>query len=375
MVCKQQAAATKDELTSESKPRVLGFGEAHESQASVAQLLRKARLMFVVIAPWVIIGALVYIAFFIHPGSIIQSVPSAPIARGDRFYGATSAGGNTLWLVGRFGKIIKSSNEGHSWVIQSSPTQSNLQSIVAWNKDDALAVGDNSTVIRTNDGGRHWSLVHDVPEASSEFNKLLKATISGNGDVWVVGEEGAVLVSRDKGKVWTRVAPTQDITLNGVATAAGTVWTVGEFGTILVSHNDGVNWSKQAAGTNSTLTAVTFSDASKGVAVGLDGTVLVTDDGGTHWGPAAMPRTTTQFYAIAHSKEGWLASGDNGMFATASLNSESWSLHSLGESNFSWHVEALSIDKGQQWLLVGSSVRMLEAGDWDRMRSPNGSHP
>ena len=341
----------------------------------MVRLVHKARTLFIVVIPWVIIGSLVYIAFFIKPGSLIQSPPVPPVAHGDRFYGVASPDASTFWAVGSFGKIIKSPNAGESWVIQPSPVHSSLQSVVAWNKQDALAVGDNSIIIRTSDGGAHWSEVHDVPQASSEFNKLIKATISPTGDVWVVGEQATVLVSRDKGSTWTRVAPVQDITFNGIAINAGTVWVVGEFGTILVSHDGGATWLPQSSGTESTLTAITFNDATTGVAVGLDGTILVTADGGEHWAPAAMPPTQTQFYAVAHSKNAWLVSGDNGMFATVSLPSQKWDLHTLGKSDFSWHVAALSMAKGQKWLVVGSDVRILEAGHWNEVKPDNGAHP
>ena len=373
---KQQQPTGEDEaVLGQSRPAAPAAADLTESPRSMARILRQLRTAFIVVIPWAIIGSLVYIAFFVHPGSIVEAPATPPVTPGDRFYGATSVQGDTFWVVGNFGKIIKSSNAGSSWTIQPTPARFSLQSVVAWNKDDAIAVGDNSTVVRTSDGGAHWLAVAGVPQVSEEFNKLLQAKISSDGTVWVVGEQGTVLVSRDKGATWTRVAPVQDTTFNGLAISGDTVWVAGEFGTILVSQDVGATWTAQTSGTDSTLTAIQFSDASTGVAVGLDGTVLVTNDGGAQWTPAAMPTTTTQFYAVAYSKNTWFASGDSGTFASASSPAESWVLHSLGEKDFSWYVDALPIGKTQGWLLVGSGVRLLKAGPWAAVSSATGVRP
>ncbi|QFZ85063.1 hypothetical protein GFK26_21020 [Variovorax paradoxus] len=68
------------------------------------------------------------------------------------------------------------------------------------------------------------------------------------------------------------------------AAQAGQRWlAVGERGVIVRSDDAGRSWVQAATPVSVTLTAVRFSDARNGIAVGHAGTVLVTQDGGTRW--------------------------------------------------------------------------------------------
>jgi photosystem II stability/assembly factor-like uncharacterized protein len=79
--------------------------------------------------------------------------------------------------------------------------------------------------------------------------------------------------------------------LLGVATLPdGRVVAVGERGHVLVSTDAGQSWRQSPVPVSSTLTAVHFSDAAHGWAVGHDETILRTEDGGrawqlSHWAP------------------------------------------------------------------------------------------
>jgi photosystem II stability/assembly factor-like uncharacterized protein len=77
-------------------------------------------------------------------------------------------------------------------------------------------------------------------------------------------------------------APERTVLL-GAAQAGSRLLAVGERGVIVRSDDAGRSWAQAATPVSVTLTAVRFSDAQHGIAVGHGGTVLVTEDGGTHW--------------------------------------------------------------------------------------------
>src|SRR5699024_7258558 len=131
-----------------------------------------------------------------------------------------------------FGKIVKSTNGGTSWITQQTSTHASLQDVAAWSETNAVAVGDKATIIVTHDGGSHWSAATSVPHTKS-FNKLISVFTLPGGQAWAVGQSGAILRSKDHGANWQRMHKTQRILFHDVYGSNQGIWVVGEFGTIL----------------------------------------------------------------------------------------------------------------------------------------------
>lgn len=68
-----------------------------------------------------------------------------------------------------------------------------------------------------------------------------------------------------------------------LAPAGARLVAVGERGIVIYSDDDGVHWIQATVPVSVTLTAVHFTDASRGFAVGHDGAVLSSTDGGKNW--------------------------------------------------------------------------------------------
>jgi photosystem II stability/assembly factor-like uncharacterized protein len=80
-----------------------------------------------------------------------------------------------------------------------------------------------------------------------------------------------------------RSALAQRALVNGVAQAGRRLVAVGQRGHILYSDDRGANWRQATVPLSADLTALTFSDARNGWAVGHDAVVLRTTDGGLNW--------------------------------------------------------------------------------------------
>ena len=101
--------------------------------------------------------------------------------------------------------------------------------------DRVIAVGEHSTVVRTNDGGATWTVQSGI---SGDVRLLASSFVDGD-----------------------------------VGTA------VGESGTILRTTDGGESWGLQDGGTTVRLSDVSFVDADNGFAVGNEGTILHTGKG------------------------------------------------------------------------------------------------
>lgn len=58
--------------------------------------------------------------------------------------------------VANSGQIFRTTNEAASWDVQSSGTNTNLNSISSLYGNTAFIVGNNGTISKTNNGGSYW---------------------------------------------------------------------------------------------------------------------------------------------------------------------------------------------------------------------------
>jgi photosystem II stability/assembly factor-like uncharacterized protein len=167
--------------------------------------------------------------------------------------------------------------------------------------DDAWAVGEDGTVLRSAGGTGQWT-IEPVPAATGRLNAVDVVQASG----WAVGDAAAIL--RLVGTGWTSQPPASDITadLHGVHADATGGWAVGAAGTVL-SWN-GTEWERQAqdADVTATLRDVHFVGDS-GVAVGDAGTIVATANRGQDWTVQTAPEGAGDLYGVflADAQHAW----------------------------------------------------------------------
>lgn len=191
---------------------------------------------------------------------------------------------------------------------------------------------------------------------------------SSNGKVLVAGTaSGAIVVSADAGKNWTRhtlEAPASVIGLAAcpdggfvgidfyrklwVGSTDGTqwkalpldekvdpmavtcdvknrVWVAGSHSSVLSSADRGATWTKQEADEDVILTTIQFVDEQHGFVTGEFGTVMTTADGGASW--TAQPPIPGDFYpyatVFADAQRGW-TSGLGGVLLHTTDGGKTW---------------------------------------------------
>ena len=307
--------------------------------------------------PFMIVGGLLYLAFFVKAESGVVKVISPPLERRDVFYGMTIPAPDVIWAVGSNGKIVRSVNDGETWAAQVSPLSSHIQSISAWDERQAIAVGNQGRIAVTSDGGTHWVEV-EAPH-SEVANKLLRVRVYGDGVAWAVGELGAVLRTNDYGKTWQRAVAEKDQAWNDVFFIGNQGWVVGEFGAMLKTADGGATWNALSSPVKSSLLSVYFRDANNGVAVGLAGVVLRTSDGGNKW-TLVKPATKEHLNSVIWDGSHWIAVGDKGIMISSDMGGEDWRGGRIDDKDLSWHTQIIFAQ--DKYYLAGANLSELKQG-------------
>ena len=325
---------------------------------SVAKLMMGA-------VPWLVIAGLLYAGLFIKPKPVGSTVYPPAIDSNDLLLGAVASGDKTAWLVGNFGKILRTDDRGVTWRLQKSGTDEHLQDVDAWDANHALAVGNNGIVLRTEDGGNNWQQI-TVPR-STIANKMIRVHTLPGGEAWAVGEVGKILHSSDYGKTWTRMRPEEDVIINDIAVVApDNIWAVGEYGRMFHSVDQGKTWQDVKSGAPGSLTAVAFRDGEHGVAVGVDGAFVWTADGGKEWHYLTGDQTGNTQHLLAvqwdTAENFWIATGNKGVWVKADPTVTKFTVGKFSDSDLSPHTKIVFM--GNKAIVAGAHAGLWDGQTW-----------
>jgi photosystem II stability/assembly factor-like uncharacterized protein len=197
------------------------------------------------------------------------------------------------YLVGDDGKIVRTPDGGHVWYSTASPTHKDLFD-VAFFGTNGWAVGDDNTILHSSDDGRTWT--QQDSGLKSKY-KLTDVAFVTNRVGWVVGyrlhdskKYAVILYTKDAGATWTDqtnniVGGRDFIPRDITGTQAGWVYIVGDQGAYLMTTDDGKTWNRkdQGYGKDMNILAISFGSATLGCYVGTYGILRMTYDAGLHW--------------------------------------------------------------------------------------------
>jgi hypothetical protein len=118
------------------------------------------------------------------------------------------------------------------------------------------------------------------PQSLPTLNGI--AAVRGTDSALVaVGQNGTILRTDDGGRSWRQLLSGTGTSLHSIAFSTRlSGWAVGDDGTILHTTDGGANWRSQTIGTGARLQRVIFISEEQGWVVGADGLILATRDGG-----------------------------------------------------------------------------------------------
>lgn len=189
------------------------------------------------------------------------------------------------YAVGAFGTILKSTDWGQSWAVQTvdwstltdDGAEPHLYDIHVAEDGSVTAVGEFELVLRSSDG-QQWKALH-----KGERSLFGLSVVDGGKKMYASGQSGALLSSADGGATWVSHKTGTGAILTGVhATPKGEVLASG-INAVVLSRDGGASWSplNSKLVRNAWYQALAASEGPGGkrrvVAVGAGGTILELD--------------------------------------------------------------------------------------------------
>lgn len=181
-------------------------------------------------------------------------------------------------------------NDGAAWTAAKSPTHATLTGISFADSARGWAVGHDATILATSDGGHTWSKQWQGANLTDSFLDLLALDQT---HVIAIGAYGLYVTSVDGGHTWKqRKIIADDYHLNRISRdTAGNLYIAGEHGTILRSRNRGASWVAIPTTYDGSFYGVLPLRSGALLAYGLRGRIFRSEDDGEHWNPVANAET------------------------------------------------------------------------------------
>lgn len=280
--------------------------------------------------------------------------------------------GDRLVAVGERGHILVSTDAGRSWRQSPVPTRTTLTSVFFLDAQLGWAGGHDATILRTRDGGASWQIVHADPDLDAP---ILDLWFRDADYGLAVGAYGLALVTNDGGVSWreqpltvTAAAdaflddadtPGLDLHLNHLrATPAGQLYLAGESGHLLHSRDSGRHWQLLRFPYVGSLFGTLPLDERRLLAFGLRGHLFYSADAGRRWQAVETGTDATLNDAVRLRDGRIVAVGLAGTVLLGSDDATRFELHP--QADRAGFARVLEAPDGALVLLGAQGARRLE---------------
>ncbi len=173
-----------------------------------------------------------------------------------------------VYAFGNFGTFLESQDRGLTWQQRDIGSGDKHLYAMAGSDDGRLMlVGEQGLVMRSNDNGANWQVVPQF------YIGTFFGVVRASADEWIAyGMRGNIYYSKDFGETWRKVETPLSISLFGDTTAAdGTIYLVGEGGVTLASRDHGSSFEVVQQSGAGTFTAITQMQGNRMMVAGLVG--------------------------------------------------------------------------------------------------------
>ena len=268
--------------------------------------------------------------------------------------------GPEIVAVGERGTILGSSDQGRSWESRASQVQATLTGIAfAPGGRRGWAVGHDAVILATEDGGRSWRQQWQGENLTDSF---LDVIALDERRAIAVGAFGLYVETTDGGATWTpRRLLEDDYHLNRITRGpSGTLYLAGEHGTLLRSRDQGANWDGIHSPYDGSFYGILPLGDELLLAYGLRGRLYVSADDGETWEQVANERRSLMLTALAVGPQRVIAAGQARAFVALDLAGRN--LESAYPTMLTAVAELLLLPDGSLLCLGEGGVTILPAG-------------
>jgi photosystem II stability/assembly factor-like uncharacterized protein len=248
--------------------------------------------------------------------------------------------GNTGFIVGSGGTVLKTTNGGATWVNKSIPDGIELYSLFFNNPDTVMVAGFTNSFYRSTDGGASWNFQWlGQSDGLLSMNFPTKDTGYMVGD-WIALDSNDIKKTTNGGVSWTNIIT--QINQNNQSiyfTDANTGYVAGDAGNLYKTQNGGINWSLLQSFYYS-IWDIFFPTKLVGYVVGDGSLISYTKDGGATWKwPQTVPSGTGLLTSIwlPDTIHGYIV-GENGLILKTSNGGNDWNSQYSGTSRALYSV-------------------------------------
>ena len=284
-----------------------------------------------------------------------------------RFYNIFFHNNQVGWSVGEEvatgdGIIIKSTNGGDNWILQKKLTGLDLRSISFIDSQNGWVIGESGTILYSSNGGQSWE------EQNSTTDKdLFGLHMANMYKGWAVGQEGIILQYNGIYGWSEQLSNTSEYLLKTHFIDDMSGWAAGANGTIVNTTNGGNTWTPQNTETNIYFKGLYFNNSNLGWAVGVDGTIIRTSNGGSTWLNVNSNQTNElREPFFIDSQTGWIA-GFDGVILKTTDGGQNWSTQQSGSTNYLWSIYFT----GSNWRTIVESTPSDGSYSWTVPNTPS----
>ena len=217
---------------------------------------------------------------------------------------ATSFAGETGYVAGDFGTLLKTTDGGTTWAGLSVGTFQGLTIVQALD-DQTVFAGGGCVARRSTDGGETFTSISFTPVESSCRAQLRDMSFVTADTGFLLLDDGSVFTTTDGGTGFSPRTAVPGTRAAGGSADPRSIAFIGPLtgyaatseGKIFQTLDGGNSW-KLVAGGGPAIDQLWFFDALHGYAVGVGGLVLRTDDGGQVWTPKTLGAGFPSYTAI-----------------------------------------------------------------------------
>ncbi|MCY4219187.1 MAG: YCF48-related protein [Gammaproteobacteria bacterium] len=267
----------------------------------------------------------------------------------------------SIIAVGERGHILLSKDLGKSWVQVPSPVNVLLTAIHRHDRQLGFVTGHDGVILRTQDGGQSWELVHYDPENEAPLLDIwFKNALEG----FAVGAYGLILHTKDGGESWeAKSLDDQDYHLNSIiALGPNQILIAGESGIAYRSDDGGSNWSTVSTDYSGSWFDTLAQTPDTLYLSGLQGSMSRSFDLGANWERLDTQTTSILASMAITTNNNIIAASLDGLLLLSRDRGDSFQLHQLQDRVGITSI--IPMPNGELLLMGESGMKWLTDFDW-----------